>query len=48
MAKKMWCEIYGQGPTDSKPELLAKVRSPGLACSIAEWLRQTYANVTVK
>lgn len=48
MSKKVWHEIYGQGPAHSKPELLAKVKSPGLAYTIAEHLRQRYENVTIR
>ena len=48
MTKRQWYEIYGQGPAANGPELLAKLKSPGLAYAIAEYLKQWYTNVTIK
>lgn len=48
MARKVWYEVYGDGPTESNI-LLAKVKSKGLAHIIANTLKAAnYKNVTIK
>ena len=48
MARKVWYEVYGDGPNE-KDILLAKVRSKGLARIIANALAAAnYKNVLIK
>jgi hypothetical protein len=48
MARKIWYEVYADGPTESNI-LLAKVKSKGLARIIANALAAAnYTNVLIK
>ena len=48
MARKIWYEVYRDGPTESNI-LLVKVRSKGLAYIIADTLKAAnYTNVFIK
>ena len=48
MARKVWYEVYGDGPNE-KDILLAKVRSKGLAYIIADTLKAAkYTNIIIK
>lgn len=46
MKSKQWYEIYGKGP-HSDSELLAKVKSKGLAFLVATYLKTLYTEVKV-
>lgn len=48
MARKVWYEVYGDGPTEGNI-LLAKVKSKGLAHIIANALSAAkYTNIIIK
>lgn len=47
MAKKVWYNIYGDGPYD-KNILLAKVKSKGLAVIVMQKLSEIYNNVRME
>jgi hypothetical protein len=47
MRTKKWYQIYGTAP-DGKEYLLAKVNSKGNAYIVAEALKASYKNVSIK
>lgn len=45
--QKQWYEIHGRGPAATESEILAKVKTYGLALLIAVFLKTKYSDVTV-
>jgi len=48
MGRRKFFEVWGQGPADRQPILLARVVGLGLAELVAFHLREYYQKVTVK
>lgn len=48
MTRKVWYEIWGAGPMENRPSLIAKVKSEGLARLVVAGLKTHYKEVEVK
>ena len=48
MTRKIWYEIWGEGPAGWGTKLLVKVHSQGLATLILSLLKPYYTNLIIK
>lgn len=48
MGKRVWYELWATRPDNGKSELLAKVKSIGLARLVAMYLKRHYESIEIR